>query len=133
MPQQLVSDLDLAQQQRSNAAKSAAETLVRVLGGTHTYVRVPLVFDGGGDAAQLGKSGAASEDMELSPVVVLAKKGREKVMLVPASAFGDIASPREFLEQAIGVVVGTQLLRVVSVEWEEIGGEAFLYRVQCAL
>jgi hypothetical protein len=139
MPQQLVSDLDLAQQQRSNAAKSAAETLVRVLGGTRTYICVPLVFDGGGDAAQLGKSGAASEDVELSPVVVLAKKGREKELLVPAGALlraKEIAEPlaaRQFFESALGVVIGTQLLRVVSVEWEEIGGEAFLYRVQCAL
>jgi hypothetical protein len=135
MPEQLVSDLDFAQQQKSNVVKAAAETLIRVLGGAHIYVRVPLVFAGAGDAAQLGKSGAASEDVELSPVVVLAKKGREKEVLVPAGALlraKEIAEPlaaKQFFESALGMVVGTQLTRVVSVEWEEIGGEAFLYRV----
>jgi hypothetical protein len=138
MPQELVSDLEFAERQKSNAAKAAAETLIRVLGGTHIYVRVPLVFDGAGNAAQLGKSAAASEDVKLCPAVVLAKKAREKELLVPAGALlraKEITEPvaaKQFFEAAIGVVVGTQLLRVVSVEWEEIGGEAFLYRITCS-
>jgi hypothetical protein len=36
------------------------------------------------------------------------------------------------LESAIGVVLNGELLRVIDVEHEEIGGEPFLYRVICS-
>jgi hypothetical protein len=131
MPPQ-VGDLDFAEQQKSNVAKSATETLLRVLGGTHIYVRVPVALAEAGDGAQLGKAGAASEDVELAPVVVIARADRQKELLISAGALIDVASPREFLESAIGVVLGTQLMRVASVQCEEIGGEPFLYRVVVA-
>jgi len=135
MPQPIPTDLDVVEVQKSNVAKSAAETLLRALGGTHIYVRVPLTFVDGGDAAQLGLSGAASEDVLLAPVVVLAKDATKKELLISAGALlrareiRDAKAARDFFESALCVVVGTQLLRVVSVEHEEIGGEAFLYRV----
>jgi hypothetical protein len=128
MPPQ-VDGMDFAAQQKCSVAKSATETLLRVLGGTHIYVRVPLAFAEAGDDAQLGKAGAASEDVELAPVVVLARANRQKELLIPASSLAEIGSPREFFESAIGVVLAKQLMRVVSVEHEEVGGEAFLYRV----
>ena len=131
MPPQ-VGDLDFAEQQKASVAKSATETLLKVLGGTRIYVRVPLAFAGAGDEAQLGKSGAASEDVELSPVVVLARRNGQKELLIPPASLAEIGSPREFFESAIGVVLGRQLMRVVSVEQEEIAGEAFLFRVVCA-
>lgn len=135
MPQPMATDLDVVEVQKSNIAKSAAETLLRALGGTHIYVRVPLAFVNGGDAAQLGQAGAASEDVLLAPAVVLAKDATKKELLISAGALlrareiCDAKAARDFFESAIGVVLGTQLMRVVSVEHEEIGGEAFLYRV----
>jgi hypothetical protein len=102
-------------------------------------VRVPLAFVNAGDAAQLGLAGAASEDVRLAPVVVLAKDATKKGLLISAGALlrareiRDAKAARDFFESAIGVVLGTQLLRVVSVEHEEIGGEAFLYRLICSL
>ena len=137
MPFPLVGDLDAVEQQRSAVARQAAETLLRLLGGTHIYVRVPLSFADAGDATQLGKSGAASEDVELAPCVVLAAGKQQKEVLITAGALlraKQLAEPiaaKQFFESAIGVVVGNQLLRVVSVEWEELGGEAFLYRITC--
>ena len=135
MPQPIPTDQDVVEAQKSNVAKSAAETLLRALGGTHIYVRVPLTFTDPGDAAQLGLTGAASEDVRLGPVVVLAKDPMKKELLISAGALlrareiREAKAARDFFESAIGVVLGTQLLRVVSVEYEEIGGEAFLYRV----
>lgn len=135
MPQPTVTDLDVVEVQKSNIAKSAAETLLRALGGTHIYVRVPLTFVSAGDAAQLGQAGTASEDVLLAPVVVLAKDATKKELLISAGALlrareiRDAKAAKNFFESAIGVVLGTRLLRVVSVEHEEIGGEAFLYRV----
>jgi hypothetical protein len=139
MPQPMATDLDVVEVQKSNIAKSAAETLLKVLGGTHIYVRVPLAFVNAGDAAQLGQAGAASEDVLLAPVVVLAKDATKKELLISAGALlrareiRDAKAARDFFESAIGVVLGTQLLRMVSVEHEEIGGEAFLYRLVCSL
>jgi hypothetical protein len=139
MPQPIPTDLDVVEGQKSNVAKSAAETLLRVLGGTHIYVRVPLAFVNAGDAAQLGQAGTASEDVRLSPVVVLAKDTTKKELLISAGALlrareiRDAKAAKDFFESAIGVVLRTQLLRVVSVEHEEIGGEAFLYRLVCSL
>lgn len=135
MPPPLVSDLDFAAQQKSWAAKSAVETLLRVLGNTHIYVRVPVTLSDASDAAQLGKSGAASEDVLLAPVAVIAQDHTKKELLVSAGALrrareiAEAKAAKQFFDSAVGVVVGTQLLRVVSVEWEEIGGEAVLYRV----
>jgi hypothetical protein len=135
MPQTMATDLDVVEVQKSNIAKSAAETLLRALGGTHIYVRVPLTFVNAGNAAQLGQAGAASEDVLLAPVVVLAKDSAMKELLISAGAplrareIRDAKAARDFFESAIGVVLGSQLLRIVSVEHEEIGGEAFLYRV----
>ena len=134
----LVGDLDFAAQQKAGAAKQAAETLLRMLGGTHIYVRVPVTIAGEGDAAQLGKSGAASEDVELAPCVVFAAAKQQKEVLITAAALlraREIADPvaaKQFFESAIGVVVGSQLLRVLAVEWDEVGGEACLYRVRCS-
>jgi len=139
MPQPMATDLDVIEAQKSNIAKSAAETLLGALGGTHIYVRVPLAFVNAGDAAQLGQSGAASEDVRLAPVVVLAKDATKKELLISAGALlrareiRDAKAARDFFESAIGVVLGTQLMRVVSVSFEEMGGEAFLYRVTCSL
>jgi hypothetical protein len=139
MPQPIPTDLDVVEAQKSNVAKSAAETLLRALGGTHIYVRVPLAFANSGDAAQLGLAGAASEDVRLAPVVVLAKDATKKELLISAGALvrareiRDTKAARDFFESAIAVVLGTQLMRVVSVEYEEIGGEAFLYRLVCSL
>ena len=137
MPFPLAGDLDAIEQQKSVVAKQAAETLLRLLGGTHIYVRCPLTFAETGDAAQLGKTGAASEDVELAPCVVMSGAKQQKELLITAGALlreRQIAEPiaaKQFFESAVGVVVGGQLLRVVSVEWEELGGEAFLYRVRC--
>jgi len=131
-------DFDFASQQKTHVAKAAAETLFNVLGGTHIYVRMPVAFAEAGDDAQLGKAGAASEDVELSPVVVLARANRQKELLIAAGALlrareiSDAVAARQFFESAIGVVLGSQLMRVSSVEHEELGGEAFLYRVTVA-
>jgi hypothetical protein len=140
MPQPMATDLDVVDVQKLNIAKSAAETLLRALGGIHIYVRVPLAFVNAGDAAQLGQAGAASEDVLLAPVVVLTKvnDAAKKELLISAGALlrareiHDAKAAKDFFESAIGVVLGTQLLRIVSVEHEEIGGEAFLYRVVVA-
>jgi hypothetical protein len=140
MPQPMATDLDVVEVQKSNIAKSAAETLLRALGGTHIHVRVPLTFVNGGDSAQLGLSGSASEDVLLAPVVVLAKANdaSKKELLISAGALlrareiRDPKAARDFLESAICIVLGTQLMRIVSFEHEEIGGEAFLYRIVVA-
>ena len=137
MPQPMATDLDVIEVQKSNIAKSAAETLLKALGGTHIYVRVPLAFVNAGDASQLGLAGTASEDVLLAPVVVLTKQteGTKKELLISSGALlrareiRDAKAAKDFFESAICVVLGTQLLRIVSVEHEEIGGEAFLYRV----
>ena len=86
MPQPMATDRDVIEAQKSNIAKSAAETLLGALGGTHIYVRVPLAFVNAGDAAQLGQAGAASEDVRLAPVVVLAKDTTKKELLISAGA-----------------------------------------------
>jgi hypothetical protein len=140
MSQPLVGDLDFAAEQRSSVAKSAAETLLRVLGGTHIYVRVPLPLATPGDAGQLGLAGVGSEDVQLAPVVVLARSNdaKKKELLISAGALlrareiRDAVTARQFLESAIGVVLNGELLRVIDVEHEEIGGEPFLYRVICS-
>jgi hypothetical protein len=140
MPQPIVGDLDLVASQKSSVAKSAAETLLRVLGGTHIYIRVPLAFANPGDAAQLGLAGAGSEDVQLTPVVVLVSRvdRKKKELLISAGALlrareiRDAVTARQFFDSAIGVVVNGELLRVVSIEHEEMGGEAFLYRVICS-
>jgi len=137
MPFPLVGDLDAVELQKSAVARQAAETLLRLLGGTHIYVRVPLTFADTSDAAQLGKSDAASEDVELAPCVVMSAAEQQKELLITADALlrakqiANATAAKQFFESAIGVVMGNQLLRVVSVEWEEMGGEAFLYRVTC--
>ena len=141
MPQPMATDLDVIEVQKSNIAKSAAETLLKALGGTHIYVRVPLAFVNAGDASQLGLAGTASEDVLLAPVVVLTKQtdGTKKELLISSGALlrareiRDEKAAKDFFESAICVVLGTQLLRIVSVEHEEIGGEAFLYRVLCSI
>jgi hypothetical protein len=61
---------DLAIPVRSLAAQRAAEALVRALGAGTVHVRVLLATVEPGDASQLGISGAATEDVQLSPVVL---------------------------------------------------------------
>lgn len=138
MPQPMATDLDVAELQKSNIAKSAAETLLRAMGGTYIYVRVPLMFVNTGDAAQLGLAGAASEDVLLAPCIVLSKlnDAAKKELLISAGALlrareiRDAKAAKDFFESAICIVLGSRLVRVASISFEEIGGEPFLYRVE---
>ena len=134
-------DITLPQVQRGLAAQRAAEALLRTLGGSSVLVRVPTLGVAG-DAAQLGLAGAATEDVQLQPVVVrnalvnaaiLERQRRE--LLVPASALvsareiHEASAAREFFESAVGIFVDDRLLRVVSVFAEDFGGVPYLYRI----
>jgi hypothetical protein len=119
----------------------AAEALLRTLGGDEVVFRVPASTANSGDSAQLGLAGAATEDVAIGPVVVQNSRSSpnqagELELLISAAS---LAKSREitktsdaltFFESALGVVVREQLMRVVSVKAEQLGGVAYLYSVK---
>jgi hypothetical protein len=133
------SDQDLSQLARGLAAISAADTLLRTLGGCTIFVRVPLDAPAG-EASELGQSAIATQDVEISPAVARAElktKTSPRRMEVSLTAAGlarakdiqDANAAEQFFAAALGVIYGDKLWRIDSVAVDEFGGTPYLYRL----
>lgn len=133
-------DQTFSQVSRGLAAVRAAEALLRTLGGTTIYVRVPAAVVTTGDASQLGLQAVATEDVELSPVVTrpLTKQkdaprrtelSISAASLTRAKEIQDSDSAEQFFNAALGVFYADRLWRIASFEVEEFGGMPYLYRL----
>lgn len=123
---------------RGFAAVRAAEALLRTLGGCTISVRIPVNIAGTGE---FGVAGAATEDVALSPVVVLRARKHAKVprgyaellisavSLASAKEITDAAGSEAFFDSALGIVHDTVLKRIVSFSVDAFGGMPYLYRV----
>ncbi len=118
----------------------AAETMLRALGGESVSLLFPLPVGAPGNAAELGLSPAAAEQVTLAPAIVRAlppdKTGRvRRELLLPASAVAEqlerraAASAEALFQSALGVLHQGRLLHIESVTPEFFGGSAYLYRV----
>lgn len=132
-----------AEKPRVLAAVRAAEALLRTLGGTEIFVRVPLIQVAPGNPGELGLAGAATQDIRLAPTVVRNTRRSNKTdqnrqateLLIAASSLTeareirDTASAKEFFESAVGMVIGEKLFRFQSFSADEYAGTPYLYRV----
>lgn len=125
----------------SDAARRAADTLLRVTGGQAVQLRVPTPAVAGDVGEQLGLATPGFEDLELAPAVF--RKSRAHVAegaaahyevlvsaeCVEALAGGAGASTEVLFAQAYGVVAGGDVLEIEAVTTSETGGAAYVYRL----
>ena len=136
-------DSNLTQVARGLAAIRAAEALLRALGGTSIYVRVPASVSNdvvtAGDAPQLGLSAILTEDVELSPVVTRAltktKDSQRRVEVTVSAAalsrakdINDATTAEQFFDSALGIIYVDKLWRIESLAVDSFAGAPYLYR-----
>ena len=124
-----------------DAARRAADTLLRATGGQMLQLRVPTPAVAGDVTEQIGLATPGFEDLELTPAVfrksrarMAAGKAAEYEVLVSAGCVEELAggvgqSVDVLFAQAFGVVAGESVLRIEAVTTSEVGGSAYLYRL----
>ena len=124
----------------SAAARWAAESLLRSIGGRAVFLRIPAPAAAASVDEQLGLAAPEFEDAELSPVVFrkarpqATKSGEQWELMVSASAVERVAGDSGATDGlalfvgAAGVLVDDSLMEIVSVSSSEMNGAPYVYR-----
>ena len=136
-----LSGFNARQALRGQSMVRAADAMLRVLGGTEVWLRLPGPPMGEATAIELGLAQPVIEDVPVSPVVILpltADPRRSRLrydLLFSASSVNRLMDTRGFdsvealFNGALGVIFDDKLLHVESLAAEMFGGVACLYRV----
>ncbi len=132
---------DVSVRNSTEAARRAADALLRSLGGTTVKLRLPSQ-PCISDLDQLGMAAGAYQDLVLSPAVfrrVRATLGEGQVgaweLLLSASSVMKQVSAMQMqsaeilFEQALGVMVGERSFVLRTVSSSEIFGQVYMYRL----
>lgn len=124
-----------------DAARRAAESLLRSSGGRAVYLRIPAPASGAGVNEQIGLSTPEFQDAELSPVVFrkarpgISKEGARWELLVSAISVNGIlgqtgaTDASDLFAGAFGVLVGNSLMEIEAVSSSDMDGSPYVYRV----
>ncbi len=134
-----------------DAARRAAESLLRSAGGRAVYVRLAAPASPSDVKEQIGLGVPEFQDAELSPVVF--RKARPGIkadgprweLMVSAIAVGELVGARNatlaiggdvslagamaLFANAAGVLVGESLMEIESVTSSDISGVPYVYRI----
>lgn len=125
----------------SDAARRAAESLLRSTGGRAVYLRVPTPASAASVNEQIGLAVPEFQDAELSPVVFrkarprASKDGARWELLVSAISVNGIlgvtgvTDASELFATAFGVLVGDSLMEIEAVSSSDMEGSPYVYRV----
>ncbi len=126
----------------TNAAKRAADALLRSGGGRSVLLRIPSPGTPGDATEQLGLASPSFQDVELAPAVI--RKARATVasekaprweVLLSATAVdalvGSLAyeSGRVLFAQAFGLLIDGTLLEIEAATVSQIFGSPYVYRL----
>lgn len=124
-----------------DAARRAAESLLRSTGGEAVYLRVPTPASAGSVNEQIGLATPEFQDAELSPVVVrrarpqTGKDGIRWELLVSAISVSGILGSTGVTDAsalfagAFGVLVGGSLMEIEGMSSSDLDGSPYVYRV----
>ncbi len=130
-----------------DAARRAAETLLRNTGGRAVYLRLATAASPSDVDEQIGLALPEFQDAELSPVVfrkarpgvktdgprwelmVSAISVAELVGTAEGAAEDEVASATALFANAAGVLVGESLMLIESVASSDISGVPYVYRI----
>ena len=129
-----------------DAARRAAESLLRSMGGRSVSLRLPAPATGLSVNEQIGLGVPEFQDTELSPVVfrkarpqLKANGPRWELMVSAISVAGVVgaigatdsgtAGADELFASAFGVVVGETLMQIESVSSSDMDGTPYVYRL----
>ena len=125
----------------SDAARRAAECLLRGTGGRRVALRIPAPASAPGVDDELGLATPEFQDVELSPAVFrksrqqLRKDGARWELLVSAICVAGllggigVTDASELFAGAAGVLVDGALLEIESASSSDMGGEPYVYRL----
>lgn len=125
----------------SDAARRAAETLLRSTGGRAVYLRLPAPGDGASVNEQIGLAVPEFQDAELSPVVFRRARAQMKTdgprweLMVSAISVGGLLGTAGMTDASVlfagafGVLVGETLMEIESVTSSDMDGSPYVYRV----
>lgn len=125
----------------SEAARRAAESLLRSTGGRAVFLRVPAPASGSSVNEELGLATPEFQDAELSPVVFRKARPRSQKdgdrweLMVSAISVarivGDtgVTDATKLFATAMGVLVGDSLMEVESMSSSDLGGSPYVYRI----
>ncbi len=129
--------------QRGDAARRAADALLRGAGGRAVLLRMAAPAPAGVDAEQLGLAVPGFVDAELAPVVfrkarptVDATEATEWELLVSATAVMGVAGSSDawvafaMFTTAVGVVVDEVLMEIESASSSDMTGSPYVYRLR---
>jgi hypothetical protein len=119
--------------------RRTATAMLRGLGGTRVYLRVPAPLTGDTNS-QLGLSAPASEDVPLFPAVVRKLKptadGRASIEVMlgsgsmePAALAHGSNDAATWLLCAVGLLYRGQLMHIDTVMTDHFAGSEYLYHV----
>ncbi len=126
---------------RSDAARRAAESLLRGTGGRAVYLRLPAAAKASAVNEQLGLSTPQFQDAELAPVVFrkarpkAGKDGERWEPLVSAISVAGIvgltgaADASDLFAGAFGVLVGERLMEIEAMSSSDMDGLPYVYRL----
>jgi hypothetical protein len=126
---------------RGQAMMRAADAMLRVIGATDVYLRLPTAAAAEATAVELGLAAPLVEDVVLSPVVVTALAGDARQqrlryeLLMSAAAVARVMESRglesaeTLFRSALGILLNGQLLHVEALAVEMFAGMTSLYRV----
>jgi hypothetical protein len=125
----------------SDAARRAAEALLRSTGGRSVSLRIPAPAAAGSVSEQLGLATPEFQDVELSPVVFRkARPGAQKAgerweLMVSANAVDSVlggtgaTDASELFAGAAGVLVDDRLMEIELVSSSDMDGAPYVYRL----
>jgi len=132
---------DLSVKKSTEAARRAADALLRSLGGSSVKLRLPTL-PCASDGDQLGMGVGGYQDLVLSPAVfrrvrATVKEGEEGSweLLLSASAVMkqvsemQMQSAEVLFEQALAVMVGERSFVLRAVSSSEVFGQEYMYRL----
>jgi len=134
---ELMADLRMA----GDAARRAAESLLRSTGGRAVYLRVPTPASAASVNEQIGLATPEFQDAELSPVVFrkarprATKDGARWELLVSAISVSGIlgltgvTDASALFAGAFGILVGDSLMEIEAVSTSDMNGSPYVYRV----
>ena len=125
----------------SDAARRAAESLLRSTGGRAVLLRLPAAASAGSVNEQIGLSTPEFLDVEMSPVVF--RKARPRLgqdiprweLMVSAISISSVlgltgvTDASELFAGAFGVLVDSSLMEIESVSTSDMNGSPYVYRV----
>lgn len=127
----------------AEAARRAADLLLRGAGARAVMLRIPAPAIGGDASEQLGLAVPQFQDVELAPVIfrttsarTAAGKVARRELLVSATAIQTLTGPQNFsaaaalFASAFGILVDQALLAITSATELEVGGIICGYRLE---